>query len=405
MAKVAILGYGTVGSGVYDVLTANRDVIQQKSGEAVEVKYVLDLREFPGDPVEQVLVHDFAVILADPEVSVVAEAMGGLEPAYTFAKKTLMAGKSYCTSNKELVERYGAQLIRLAEEQGTNFFFEASVGGGIPIIRPLISCLTADSIQSITGILNGTTNYILTKMATAGEDFSTVLAEAQRLGYAERNPSADVDGFDACRKVAILASLAFQRDVNYEDIYTEGITRITDVDFIYARELGMQIKLLGNVRNDGTGMYAWVAPTLLPPTHTLSAVNGVFNGIDVVGNKVGELMFFGSGAGKLPTASAVAADVVDAIKHSNTHVKIQWDTAPAELKDFSTSRRRFFVRVAGTAARQADRAAAAFGEIQIIAPQSLQQEFGFITEVMSEAEFAERAKAYGEIISRIRMAS
>lgn len=272
MINVAVLGYGTVGSGVVEVFNTNRESINKKAGQEINVKYVLDLREFPGDPVMDILVHDYNVILNDPEIEVIAEVMGGVEPAYTFVKAALEKGKSVCTSNKELVAKHGPELLKIAREHNRNFLFEASVGGGIPIIRPLNQSLTADEITKITGILNGTTNYILTKMSKEGLDFDTVLKEAQDLGYAERNPSADVDGFDACRKIAILASLAYGYNVDYEEIYTEGITKITDIDFKYANKMGRSIKLFGEANKVDDQFYAYVAPVMIDSNHPLYSV-------------------------------------------------------------------------------------------------------------------------------------
>ena len=244
MKNIAILGYGTVGSGVYKIINDNNSHISRRAGEDVKVKYVLDLRDFPGDPVEEVLVHDIDTIIEDKDVDIVVEVMGGVEPAYTFVKRALLAGKSACTSNKELVAKHGAELLQIAADNKVNFFFEASVGGGIPIIRPLIECLTVDHLEEIQGIMNGTTNYILTKMEDEGADFDTVLKDAQDLGYAERNPEADIEGYDACRKIAILSSLAYEKQVDFEDIYTEGITKITTADFDYMKKIGASIKLL-----------------------------------------------------------------------------------------------------------------------------------------------------------------
>ena len=322
MVKAAILGYGTVGSGVAEVLSCNQELIAKRAGNPIEVKYILDLRDFPGDPNETKVVHDIEVILQDPEISIVCETMGGNEPAYTFSKRALEAGKSVCTSNKELVANHGAELLRLARENGCNYFFEASVGGGIPIIRPINNCLTAERIVEVSGILNGTTNYILTKMEQEGMLFEEALGQAQALGYAERNPEADVEGYDACRKIAILSSLAFGQQVDFEDIYTEGITSITAEDIRYATAMNKSIKLLGNSwRVDGK-IYAMVCPMLLDNAHPLSGVNDVFNAIFVRGNMVDETMFYGKGAGKLSTASAVAADVVDCVKHTGKNIKI-----------------------------------------------------------------------------------
>lgn len=311
MVQVAVLGYGTVGSGVVEVLETNWESIAKKAGEEIKIKYVLDLRDFPGQPVEKVLVHDYEVIVNDPEVQIVVEVMGGVEPAFTFTKRALEAGKCVCTSNKELVARHGLELLELAKEKQVNYMFEASCGGGIPIIRPLSSSLTADEIDEISGILNGTTNYILTEMAEKYADFNKVLKEAQDKGYAERNPEADVEGHDACRKIAILSSLAYGSHVNYEKIYTEGITKITVEDMKYAAAMGKSVKLLATSKREGDKFSAMVCPVLVGRDNPLYSVSGVFNAIFVHGNMLGDAMFYGSGAGKLPTASAVVADVVD----------------------------------------------------------------------------------------------
>ena len=311
MIKVAIMGYGTIGSGVYEVLTDNRDKIAANVGQEVQAKYILDLRDFPGSPVEDKIVHDFQVIADDPEVQIVVETMGGLNPAYPFVKTCLEAGKNVVTSNKALVAAHGTELLAIAREKQVNFQFEASVGGGIPIIRPLYECLMGEQIQEITGILNGTTNFILTKMDKEGASFDAVLKEAQELGYAERNPEADVEGYDTCRKIAILTSLVCGQQVDFEDIQTEGITKITDVDFKYADKMGTSIKLFGTSRMNGDQVFAWVAPLMIGKSHPLYAVNDVFNGIMVKGNMLGTSMFYGSGAGKLPTASAVVADIIE----------------------------------------------------------------------------------------------
>ena len=311
MIQIAVLGYGTVGSGVVEVINTNHDSINKRAENEINIKYVLDLRDFPGDPVEKVLVHDYEVIANDPEVDVVVEVMGGVEPAYTFTKRALEAGKSVCTSNKELVARHGTELLAIAKEHGANYLFEASCGGGIPIIRPLNSSLTADEIDEVTGILNGTTNYILSKMASDGSDFADVLKEAQRLGYAERNPEADVEGYDACRKIAILSSLAYGKEVNYEEVYTEGITKITAKDIKYAKEMGCDIKLLGVAKNTEEGIEAYVCPMLIPSSHPLASVNDSYNAVFVNGDAVENAMFYGRGAGELPTASAVVGDLFD----------------------------------------------------------------------------------------------
>ena len=398
MVQVAVLGYGTVGSGVVEVLEENKAKITPRAGEELNVKYILDLREFPGDPYESKVVHDVNVILEDPEVKVVCETMGGVEPAFTFSKKALMAGKSVCTSNKELVAAHGPELLRLAKENKCNYLFGASVGGGIPIIRPMNSALTAEKIESIHGILNGTTNYILTKMDKEGADFEDVLKEAQEKGYAERNPEADVEGYDACRKIAILSSIMTGKYVKYEDIYTEGITKITSVDFKYAKALNKSIKLLAMSKDEGDGYVAMVAPCMISQEHPLFCVSDVFNAVFVHGNMLGDSMFYGRGAGKLATASAVVADIVDCARHLGKTVTCLWDEEVVELKDYMDSSKKFFVRVKYEGA---DTAAALFGYIEKI--EVVEGEFGFVTEVMTEREFAAKTANLPEMISRIRV--
>lgn len=403
MIQIAVMGYGTVGSGVVEVLSTNQASIDKRVGEEVRVKYVLDLRDFPGDPVESVLVHDFETIVNDPEVKVVVEVMGGVEPAYTFTKRCLLAGKSVCTSNKALVAAHGAELLQIAKDKNLNYLFEASVGGGIPIIRPLQTCLTADEIVEISGILNGTTNYILTNMTYGGASFDDALKDAQDKGYAERNPEADVEGHDACRKIAILTSLVSGQRVDFEDIYTEGITKVTAEDIKYADKLGRVIKLLAMSKKEADGKYyAMVAPFLIDAANPLYSVNGVFNAIFVEGNMLGDSMFYGSGAGKLPTASAVAADVVDACKNLNENLGFYWSDEKLVLGDTRDDKRRFLVRVKGDA--QADKAAmeALFGPVEVV-DADLAGEFGFVTVSLSEAEYAERAAKSDKILNRIRM--
>jgi homoserine dehydrogenase len=402
MVNIAVLGYGTVGSGVVEVLTTNKDSITKRAGNEINVKYVLDLREFPGDPVEKVLVHDYETIINDEEVQIVVEAMGGTEPAYTFAKKALEKGKNYCTSNKELVAKYGPELLELAKKNNRNFLFEASVGGGIPIIRPLNQSLTADEISEITGILNGTTNFILTKMDKESLEFDTVLKEAQDLGYAEKNPEADVCGYDACRKIAILSSLAYGLHVDYEDIYTEGITKITDTDFLYASKLGYSIKLFGKSKKENDKVYAMVAPFMIDNDNPLYSVNGVLNGILVKGNIIGDVMFYGSGAGKYPTASAVVADVVDAAKHLETNIMTIWSSKKLELDDIALSKSKFFVRIKKSDTAM-DKINKVFGEVKIVELDSLKDEFAFITEKITEAEFVKGLDYLDGVITRIRV--
>ena len=398
MIKVAILGYGTVGSGVFEIINENKELITANEGEEIDVKYVLDLRAFPGDSCERVLVHDYNIILNDPEVEVVIEVMGGLKPAYDFVKSALLAKKSVCTSNKELVAKYGAELIKIAQSNNRNFLFEAAVGGGIPIIRPMNMHITADKICEITGILNGTTNYILTKMDKEGADFDSTLKKAQELGYAERNPEADIEGYDAVRKIAILASLANGKTVNFEEIYTEGISKITAEDFKYAKKMGRSIKLLGKCKNEDTGIVCSVAPRLLAPDHPLYNVSGVTNGILVRGNMVGDLVFIGSGAGKLPTASAVVSDVVDSVRHLNVSTTVMWKEEKLEVEDFSKSKKKFFVRTT----KSKEEVEAVFGNVEYIAA-GISGEIGFATEKLSEQDFDAKAEKLGNVISRIRI--
>ena len=399
MIKVAIFGYGTVGSGVFEVINKNHETIQKKLGNELEVKYVLDLRDFENDPVEKVLVHDVDVILNDPEVSIICETMGGERPAYDFTKRALENGKSVCTSNKELVEKHGAELIKIAEANQCSYLFEASVGGGIPIIRPLCTSLAQEEIESITGILNGTTNYILTKMEMEGADFDTVLKRAQEKGYAERNPEADICGYDAGRKIAILTSLAYGKNVDFADIYTEGITAISKADFEYVKQLGATIKLFAkSVHKDGK-YYAMVAPFVVSSENPLYAVKNVFNAILVHGNMVADTMYYGKGAGKLATASAVVADVVDCAKHLGKHIRIVWEEEKLELSQIDSGSRRFFVRVASTDKAEIENN---FGKVEFLESVSA-DECGFITEEMTESEYKEKAAKAGNVINMIRM--
>ena len=376
MISIAVLGYGTVGSGVVEVLEKNKDVINQRAGDEISVKYVLDLRDFPGDPIQEKIVHDIDVIINDPEVQIVVEVMGGVEPAYTFVKRCLEAGKSVATSNKALVAKHGATLLSIAREREINFLFEASVGGGIPIIRALNSSLTADRIEEITGILNGTTNYMLTKMFYEGAQYDEVLKEAQDNGFAERNPEADVEGYDACRKIAILSSLISGHQVDFEDIYTEGITQITKEDMMYAKEMKMTIKLLASSKRDGDHLHAIVAPALLGNEHPLYSVNGVFNAVFVNGNMLGDAMFYGSGAGKLPTASAVVADVVDEAKHLHRNIMTMWKNEKLELLPIEDTEKRFFVRISGDEKMRREETEAAFGAVTFVRAEGLENEIG-----------------------------
>ena len=403
MINIAVLGYGTVGSGVVEVFRTNHETINKRAGEEIKIKYVLDLRDFPGNPVEEILVHDFEQIVNDPEVDIVVEVMGGTGAAYNFTKRALEAGKSVCTSNKALVAKHGPELMEIAKEKEINFLFEASCGGGIPIIRALNSSLTADVVDEVTGILNGTTNYMLDKMNTEGADFNTVLKEAQEKGYVEADPTADVEGQDACRKIAILSSLAYGRFLDFEKVYTEGITKITPEDMEYAREMGRNIKLLGTSKRVGEdSFYALVAPFLVGKNNPLHSVNGVFNSIFVHGNMLGDAMFYGSGAGKLPTASAVVADVVEASRHLHDTIPVNWSNEEMTLMDPDSVEGRFFVRVKDTSLDDVDKA---FGKVDaVIEPDALPEEFGFITGLMTQGEYKERVKALGDnVLGMIRV--
>ncbi len=401
MIHVAVLGYGTVGSGVVEVIEPNKAALDKRSAANLNIKYILDLRDFPGDPYENKVVHEYDIILNDPEVAIICETMGGLHPAYEFSKQALLAGKSVCTSNKELVASHGPELIRIARENHCNYLFEASVGGGIPIIRPLNYSLTAEKIDSITGILNGTTNYILTKMDKEGADFEEVLKEAQDKGYAERNPEADVEGYDACRKIAILSSLMCGKNVGYEEIYTEGITKISSRDFLYAKQMDKSIKLLAMSRDREDGFFAMVAPFLIPRSHPLYSVNGVFNAVYVHGNMLGDSMYYGRGAGKLPTASAVVSDVVDCARHLGKTVMCFWENEDVRVADIETDQGKYFVRVDSGRREAVMEAFGALAEISV----GISEEFAFITQVMTEREFNEKIKKAGGCINRIRMLS
>ena len=403
MIKIAVLGYGTVGSGVVEVIQTNQKVINERIGEELDIKYVLDLREFPGTPVEKLIVHDFEQIVNDEEVKIVVEVMGGIEPAYTFVKKSLLAGKSVATSNKALVAKHGAELLAIAKEKNINFLYEASVGGGIPIIRPLAAALTGDVIEEITGILNGTTNYMMTKMYNENADYDAVLKEAQARGYAERDPSADVEGHDACRKIAILSSIISGKLVDFEDIYTEGITGITLEDINYAKAMGMKIKLLASCKRSGDKLCAIVAPHLVSKEHPLYNIEDVFNAIFVKGNMLGDSMFYGSGAGKLPTASAVVGDIVEAAKNPNRSMMATWTSEKLELEEKADTTKRFFVRVKGTEAELVAKLEAAFGAIDVVKLEDKNDEFGFVTEVMSEGKYETIAAGFPQICHMIRV--
>ena len=401
MAKVAVLGYGTVGSGVVEVLDTNAAEVAESAGEKIELKYILDLRDFPGDKHETQVVHDINIILDDPEIDVICETMGGIEPAFSFEKSALERGKSVCTSNKELVAAHGPELVELAKKNGASYLFEASVGGGIPLLRTINDSMKHEKIDSITGILNGTTNYILTKMDKEGAGYETVLKAAQEKGYAEKNPEADVEGYDACRKIAILSSLMSGMHVNYEDIYTEGISKINIDDFEYARNMNMAIKLLGMCKKNENGFFSIVAPFLIPLENPLANVNGVFNAINVHGNMVGDVMFYGRGAGKNATASAVVADVIDIIKHKGKHIDVNMKAEKAVLSPKDNAVRMFFVRVPENLKEQA---LEIFGSnIEEVTAEGVHGEFAFVTNSLSEKDFEEKVWKMDSVKGYIRL--
>ena len=332
MIHIAVMGFGTVGAGVAEILQTNGALLEKRLGEAVALKYILDIRDFPDSPFGALVVHDFETIVNDPEVDVVVETIGGTGVAYEYTRRALQAGKHVVTSNKELVATPGRKLLALAEEKNINYLFEASVGGGIPILRPLQQCLAANEIEEVFGILNGTTNYILTRMVRFGITFEAALKEAQAMGYAEQDPTADVEGQDACRKICILADLAFGREVLPEQVPTEGISGVTLRDVEIVEQAGWRVKLLGRaVRQADGSVCAYVAPHLVEEHHPIAAVEDVFNAVMVRGNAVGEVMFYGPGAGKLPTASAVVADVIDAAQHRQQRRRIGWKAGGKEV--------------------------------------------------------------------------
>ena len=389
MVNIAVLGYGTVGSGVVEVLSKNRESLQRKAGEELKVKAILVRRDFPGDPHTDLMVRDFQRILEDPQIQVVAEVMGGLDPAYAYTRACLERGKSVVTSNKELVAQYGAELLEIAREHHVNYLFEASVGGGIPIIHPLHLCLAANEIEEIAGILNGTTNFILTKMIREKMAFADALALAQQLGYAERDPTADVEGEDACRKICILASLSFGEHIYPKDVHTEGITKITSEDVAYAASCGCVIKLIGRAKRGKPGekVQAMVSPALVRHDSQLGTVDDVFNGILVRGDATGDVVFYGKGAGKFPTASAVVGDIVDCVKTPDTIPSLRWKPSQGgNVADPLDNVTRMYLRCSSERAGLGY-AKSLFGEIlPLNRGGQPSEEFAFITPALSERE-------------------
>lgn len=396
MTKIAIMGYGVVGSGVYEVIRTNAPVIAKKLGENVDIKYILDIRDFDDHPEKELFVKDPDIIAEDGDVSIVCETMGGVTFAYEFTKKMLEAGKSVVTSNKELVSTKGTELFKIAKAHNVAYMFEAAVGGGIPVIGPLVNCLAANRIKSIHGIVNGTTNYILTKMFKENHTFESALSEAQQLGYAEKNPCADVEGYDALRKIAILTGLAFGYDIMDERIPTEGITNIVKEDVECAAKAGYAIKLIGSSFIDGDRVFARVCPMLIPKASPLSAVEDVFNGILITGNMVGSVMFYGRGAGKSATASAIVGDVMHIIEHGGFNERFAWkEEREGSFIDPMDTESVFFIR-SGSTKEEITRV---FGEVKFIdgCPGA------FITEMLNEGDCIEKEKLLGGVISKIRV--
>ncbi|MBR2957658.1 MAG: homoserine dehydrogenase [Clostridia bacterium] len=407
--NIAIMGYGVVGSGVAEVLKKNNASITKRSmQDEMKVTRILDLRDFPGDENEALFTKDFKDILNDETIGIVVETMGGVHPAYDFVLDCLKAGKSVVTSNKELVAAKGYELIKVAQEKNVNFLFEASVGGGIPIIRPISQCLAANEIDEIAGILNGTTNFILTKMINDGMSFEDALKIAQELGYAERDPSADVEGKDACRKICILASLCFGNHVYPDEVYTEGITKIALADVEYAKAWGGVIKLIGRATRYGDGkISAMVSPAFIQSHSQLAGVDDVFNAILVRGDAIGDVVFYGRGAGKLPTASAVVADVIDCAKHTERRKFFGWENSIADyVVSYRDIKHPFFVRASYMDEAAAKKSIAdLFGEVEYLTYEgAAANELGFITAAITQREFDEKiAKASLQVGSVIRV--
>ena len=401
MVEIAVMGHGVVGSGVVEVLTTHRESIARRAHEEIDIKYILDLRDFPDSPYAEKFTKDFEVIVNDPEVRVVVEVMGGLHPAFEFTCRCMEAGKSVVTSNKELVASKGAELLKIARDHNVNFLFEASVGGGIPIIRPLHQCLAANDVIEIAGILNGTTNFILTKMIRESMPFDEALALAQKLGYAERNPEADVEGHDACRKICILASLAYGRHVYPDQVHTEGISSISLADVEYADNWGGVIKLIGQVKKQESGkLQIIVCPMFVPGDSQLSSVDDVFNGILVRGDATGDVVFYGKGAGKLPTASAVVADVIDCVKHFASRKYLFWEDGSKDyVEDYMEDSVAMYVRASSDdvslALMNADKLFE--GVTRLVRRNADTREFAFVTKKMPEKDIHANLKALSKL--------
>ena len=394
--KIAVMGYGVVGSGVVEAFYNSLESIKRKINPDVDIKYILDIVEHKGTGFDEKFISDFNIIVNDPEVTVVAEVIGGIKPAYDFTKRCLEAGKSVVTSNKELVATKGAELLKIAKEHNVLYLFEASVGGGIPIIRPLRMCLIGNNVKQIAGIVNGTTNFILTKMFEEKMSFEDALSLAQNLGYAERNPSADIDGHDACRKICILASLACGKHVYPEFVHTEGITAITSDDVAAATKIGYSIKLIAYCKClENDKLQVLVAPMLVPPASRLSNIKDVFNGVVVTGDAVGEVAFYGRGAGKLPTASAVVSDIIECARLAPTDEPVLWDDCSENIViDIKDSEFSFGLRVKCTENAE-NNLTSLFGEAELISKSD--DDVIFITKTVKQADFE---KALNELKQR-----
>lgn len=405
MAKIAVLGFGVVGSGTVELFYKNKNKIIEKAGTDLDIKYILDIRDFPGSPFEGKFTKDINDILNDDEVTLVAEVMGGVNPAFDFVKSCLERGKSVVSSNKELVAKKGAELLKTAKEHNCNFLFEASTGGAIPIIRPLHQCLASNDITAVAGILNGTTNFILTKMINENMPFAEALSTAQKLGYAEKDPTADVEGYDACRKICILSSLVFGKHVYPDWVHCEGISSITAEDAKYAESWGGAVKLIGSVKRTADGkILPIVRPAFVCGANQLSNVNDVFNGIMVYGDAIDQVMFYGRGAGKFPTASAIVADLIDAAKMKGTSISQVWEDSKDNsfIADYKEDVLPFYVRVQGVSK---DKAKEVFGEVEFLTRENCPaDEIAFITPEIKEKDFDEKlTQLGGKVLGKIRV--
>lgn len=409
MIKVAVMGYGTVGSGVVEVFYKNRESIEQRAGQSMDIKYILDLRDFPNSPYQDKFTKDFNDIINDDEVKIVVEVMGGATFAYDYVKQCLQKGISVATSNKELVAKKGAELIKIAKENNANFLFEASVGGGIPVLRPMVQCLAANEIEEVYGILNGTTNYILTKMINESVAFEDALKTAQELGYAERDPSADVEGHDACRKICILSALAFGKHVYPDEVYTEGITEIKLSDVAYADKAGYAIKLIGKTVyiKDEDKVFITVYPAFVKQRSQIGNVEDVYNAVMVRGDAIGDVVFYGKGAGKLPTASAVVADVIDCAKHIDTRKLLCWeDATEGYVKDYKQDKVAMYVRIkADDISACKESVKNAFANVSFLSVDgACEKDVAFITDVIKEADFDSKiGSVSGDVVAKIRV--